>query len=123
MYEVESKSNLNISIKRQWLELERCLFLSFYQGTHRRSECTCSSIHTSAKMCLANSSLAIECRTPSQLVSKLSWDSERADSSDFTLGERKKFTGVISIESGGWVVILTLFATRDFWTEVAESTW
>jgi hypothetical protein len=34
-YEVESKSNLNISIKRQWLELERCLFLSFYQGSHR----------------------------------------------------------------------------------------
>ncbi len=33
MYEVESKSNLNISIKRQWLELERCLFLSFYQGS------------------------------------------------------------------------------------------
>jgi hypothetical protein len=29
MYKVESKSNLNISIKRQWLELERCLFLNF----------------------------------------------------------------------------------------------
>jgi hypothetical protein len=36
--------------------------------------------------------------TPSQLVLKLSWDSERPDSSDFTLGERKKFIGVISSE-------------------------
>jgi hypothetical protein len=34
-YEVESKSNLNISIKRQLFELERCLFLSFYQRSHR----------------------------------------------------------------------------------------
>ncbi len=97
-YEVESKSKLNISIKRQWLELEKCLFPSFYQGSHRWSERTCSSIHTSAKMCLANSSLVIVCRTPTQLVSKLSWDSERPASSDFTLGKRKKFIGVISSE-------------------------
>jgi hypothetical protein len=49
-------------------------------------------------MCLANSSLAIVCRTPTQLVLKLSWDIERPDSSDFTLGKRKKFIGVISSE-------------------------
>ncbi len=34
LYEVESYSNLNISLKRQWLELERCLFLNFPQGSH-----------------------------------------------------------------------------------------
>jgi hypothetical protein len=96
MYEMESKSNLNISIKRQWLELERCLFLSFYQGSHHSSECACSSTHTSPKMGLANSSLAIECRTPTQLFLKLSWDSKRPASSYFTLGKRKKFIGVLS---------------------------
>jgi hypothetical protein len=30
--EEESKSNLNNSLKRQWLELERCLFLNSSQG-------------------------------------------------------------------------------------------
>ncbi len=45
-YEIESKSNLNILIKRQWLELERCLLLHFSQGSHCQSKCTCSSTHT-----------------------------------------------------------------------------
>jgi hypothetical protein len=31
VYKLESKSNLNISIERRWLEIERRLFLSFSQ--------------------------------------------------------------------------------------------
>jgi hypothetical protein len=45
-----------------------------------------------------NSFLAIVGRTPTQLVLKLSWDSERPASSDFTLGKRKNIAGVISSE-------------------------
>jgi hypothetical protein len=47
---------------------------------------------------MANSSLAIVCMTPTQLVLKLSWNSERLTTSDFTHGRRKKLAGVIFSE-------------------------
>jgi hypothetical protein len=39
--------------------------------------------------------LAIVQTTPYWLILKLSWDSERPASSDFTLGKRKKFVRAI----------------------------
>jgi hypothetical protein len=58
--------------------------------------------------------------TPTQLIFKMSWDSKRPASSDFTLGKRKKYAGVISSECGGWGIVWASFNTRDSWTEVAE---
>jgi hypothetical protein len=45
--------------------------------------------------------------TPTQLVLKLYWDSERPASSDFTLGKRKKFTVKISRDSRIEVAVWT----------------
>ncbi len=41
-------------------------------------------------------------RTSSGLVLKLSWDSLRTASSDFTLGKKKKIAVARSIKQGGW---------------------
>jgi hypothetical protein len=50
---------------------------------------------------------------PIQLVVKLFLDCEKPVGSDFTLGERKKFSLAISREQGRWNIFLTPFAARD----------
>ncbi len=49
MYKVDSRSNLNISIKRQRVDLEISLFLNFSQDSNCRFKCTCCSAHTPFK--------------------------------------------------------------------------
>ncbi len=56
---------------------------------------------------------------PSQLVLKLSCDSEGPVGSDFTPREEKKSGGTRSGEKGGWRIILTFFDTRNYWTQAA----
>jgi hypothetical protein len=90
-------NNLNISIKRQWLELERCLFLNFSQGSQRRSECTCRSDHTTAKR-VGKLIFGDGLHDPYPACLEAILGQQEASHLDFTLGKRKKFAGIISSE-------------------------
>jgi hypothetical protein len=93
LYKVKSKSNLNCSVKRQQLELERWFFLYFSQVSHRPNALVAVLIppsKDSAGLVFSNGHMI-----PTQLILKLSWDSERLVSSDFSLGKRKANGGNI----------------------------
>jgi hypothetical protein len=98
MYKLKSKLNLNILIKRKWLELERCLFLNFSQNSDRSDLNELVAALKQLPKGRGELIFGTSLHAPTQLVLKLSLDSKRSVSSDFTLGKRKKFAGVISME-------------------------
>jgi hypothetical protein len=70
----------------------------------------------------ANSSLAMLCTTPSQVVLNLSWHKEMPVRAEFILGNRKEPTKARSSNYDEWLIVLRPFSLRKSWTEVAVGT-